>query len=233
MHPEIPIQEPFKKSWSEPQVIVTSEDIINYENSQKQNCTQQRETMNARQSELQSMATKCASEHNDDCRESTEILQKRLMNLRNSLLQSQIVKQKLQTPNKQCDKTHDSCLVFRSNVSLTNSQDCDRINRMIPEHPISRSLPSSPLIGEIPNMTLSPTIPTTPDRHFNFVPERLRLLEESRQLTENDEVDNGLRLSQGYCSSPQGKFEPRHEKTNVLVSDLVQHNLGCTATEDG
>ena len=27
--------------------------------------------------------------------------------------------------------------------------------------------------------------------------------------------------------------EPRHEKTNVLVSDLVQHKPGCTATEDG
>ena len=27
-------------------------------------------------------------------------------------------------------------------------------------------------------------------------------------------------------------FEPRHEKTNVLVSDLVRHKLGCTATED-
>ena len=27
--------------------------------------------------------------------------------------------------------------------------------------------------------------------------------------------------------------EPRHEKTNVLVSDLVQHKQGCTAIEDG
>ena len=27
-------------------------------------------------------------------------------------------------------------------------------------------------------------------------------------------------------------FEPLHEKTNVLVSDLVRHKLGCTATED-
>ena len=27
--------------------------------------------------------------------------------------------------------------------------------------------------------------------------------------------------------------EPRHEKTNVLVSDLVRHKSGCTATEDG
>ena len=29
------------------------------------------------------------------------------------------------------------------------------------------------------------------------------------------------------------KNEPRHEKTNVLVSDLVRHKPGCTATEDG
>ena len=27
--------------------------------------------------------------------------------------------------------------------------------------------------------------------------------------------------------------EPLREKTNVLVSDLVQHKPGCTATEDG
>ena len=27
--------------------------------------------------------------------------------------------------------------------------------------------------------------------------------------------------------------EPRHEKTNVLVSDLVRLKPGCTATEDG
>ena len=27
--------------------------------------------------------------------------------------------------------------------------------------------------------------------------------------------------------------EPRHEKTNVLVSDLVRHKPGCTATEAG
>ena len=28
-------------------------------------------------------------------------------------------------------------------------------------------------------------------------------------------------------------FEPRCEKTNVLVSDLVRHITGCTAKEDG
>ena len=28
-------------------------------------------------------------------------------------------------------------------------------------------------------------------------------------------------------------YEPRHEKTKVLVSDLVRYKPGCTATEDG
>ena len=27
--------------------------------------------------------------------------------------------------------------------------------------------------------------------------------------------------------------EPQCEKTNILVSDLVRHKPGCTATEDG
>ena len=36
-----------------------------------------------------------------------------------------------------------------------------------------------------------------------------------------------------YMSHSTRIYEPRHEKTNVLVSDLVRHNLGCTATEDG
>ena len=29
------------------------------------------------------------------------------------------------------------------------------------------------------------------------------------------------------------KFEPCHEKTNILVSDIVRHKPGCTATEAG
>ena len=28
-------------------------------------------------------------------------------------------------------------------------------------------------------------------------------------------------------------YEPRHEKTNVLVSYLIRHKPGCTASEDG
>ena len=31
----------------------------------------------------------------------------------------------------------------------------------------------------------------------------------------------------------QTEYEPRREKTNILVSDLVRHKPGCTATEDG
>ena len=43
-----------------------------------------------------------------------------------------------------------------------------------------------------------------------------------------------------YCCMQQiGRWygtkvnEPHHEKTKVLVSDLVRHKPGCTATEDG
>ena len=35
------------------------------------------------------------------------------------------------------------------------------------------------------------------------------------------------------CNSSINTYEPRREKTNVLVSDLARHKPGCTATEDG
>ena len=35
------------------------------------------------------------------------------------------------------------------------------------------------------------------------------------------------------CLLHKKVYEPRHEKTNVLVFDLVRHKPGCTATEDG
>ena len=199
MQPEIQIQEPFKKSWNEPQIIITREDIIDYENSQKQYCARQREAINTRESEVTS---KSIIEHTGDCRSSTEMLQNRLMDLRNLLFQSQIGNQKLQTPKKHCNIPHGSNLVVRSDVSTTNSQVCDRI---IPHYSMPRSLPSSPLTGEISNMTSSPTIPTTPERHFNFVPERSQFLEETRRLLESDEVDNGFRLSREFHNSPRGK----------------------------
>ena len=37
----------------------------------------------------------------------------------------------------------------------------------------------------------------------------------------------------GWVSCCHNKYERCHEKTNALVSDLVQHKPGCTATEDG
>ena len=38
---------------------------------------------------------------------------------------------------------------------------------------------------------------------------------------------------EGILVLPPWIYEPRHEKTNVLVCDLVRHKPGCTATEDG
>ena len=35
-----------------------------------------------------------------------------------------------------------------------------------------------------------------------------------------------------YYYTPK-RYKPRHEKTNILVSDRVRHNPGCTAIEDG
>ena len=36
-----------------------------------------------------------------------------------------------------------------------------------------------------------------------------------------------------YKADTTDTFEPRREKTNVLVSDLVRHKTGSTASEDG
>ena len=41
------------------------------------------------------------------------------------------------------------------------------------------------------------------------------------------------RVNMACNSKLQKTFEPRHEKTSILVFDLVQHKPGCTATEDG
>ena len=38
---------------------------------------------------------------------------------------------------------------------------------------------------------------------------------------------------QYYYTCTPIRYEPRHEKTNILVSDRVRHNPGCTAIEDG
>ena len=222
MQPQIQIQEPSKKSWSEPQIIVTREDIMNYENTQTQTFAPQMKGIDNTQSQTQNMLTK---EQTGDSPTSTEMFHDQLMDLRNTLLQAQIVKQQLRTPKRNFHNTIDSCSGLISGVSERQSKLCDRIiqqhsmsssdvstlnsqvcDRIIPEHSMSRSLPSSPLIGEIPNMTSSPTIPSTPQKYFNFVPERLRFLGETQQFLESDEVDNGFWLPQGYCYSPQGRI---------------------------
>ena len=35
------------------------------------------------------------------------------------------------------------------------------------------------------------------------------------------------------CFSNTNPFPTENQKTNVLVSDLIRHKPGCTATEDG
>ena len=43
----------------------------------------------------------------------------------------------------------------------------------------------------------------------------------------------GILLSPLDTNAGFSLSEPRHEKTNILVSDLVRHKPGCTPTEDG
>ena len=43
-------------------------------------------------------------------------------------------------------------------------------------------------------------------------------------------MDSGTQQTHSHRTS---KYERRHEKTNVLVSDLVRHKPGCAASEDG
>ena len=42
-----------------------------------------------------------------------------------------------------------------------------------------------------------------------------------------------LSVAEQACLNLTNTYEPRHEKTNILVSDLLRHKPGCTATEDG
>ena len=202
MQPQLQIQEPFKKSWSEPQIIVTREDITNYETSFEDKCTRQTENYDNSKSEADQISP-IRQDHNRHI--ATETLKNRLLELRNSLLQSQLVQRQLFTPTKQFDRTYntnDSDLAFRPSVSSAYSPKC---NQNTSQHSMSRSLRPSPSCGESPIMMSSPKLLSATDRHFSFVPEMLRFLEESRELPESDEVDNGFRLTQGYFNSPQGK----------------------------
>ena len=198
MQPEIPVYKPFKKTWSEPQIVITLEDIIEYEKSQKVNPIQQSDIENtAKSQELGAESEPSKLTNSFDCRTTPETLTDRLMDLQNSLLQSHIVREQLHTPQKCCNNLGDST------VSNTLCQDSDWI---IPQHSLPRAMPSSPLIGAIPHVTLSQTIASTSqERFFSFPPDRLRNLEETRHFSESDEVDNGFRLPQRCCNSPLGK----------------------------
>ena len=102
MQPHIQNQEPFKKTWSEPQIIVTREDILNYENSLEDKCAHYREIIDSSKSEANQMSP-IRQDHNSHI--ATETLKDRLLELRNSLLQSQLVQRQLFTPTKQFDRT--------------------------------------------------------------------------------------------------------------------------------
>ena len=54
-------------------------------------------------------------------------------------------------------------------------------------------------------------------------------------IEQSHDKANTMASAQSKDSNQSGylQIELRHEKTNVLVSDLVQHKLGCTATKDG
>ena len=111
MQPEIPVQEPFKKTWSEPQIVITREDIIDYENSQKVNPIQQSDIKNtAKSQELGPESEPSKPSNSFDCRTTPQTLTDRLMDLQNSLLQSHIVRQQLHTPKKYCKNLSDSAV---------------------------------------------------------------------------------------------------------------------------
>ena len=201
----IKVQEPFKKTWSDPQIIISRDDIIEYEKSQSTNKERQTDAVNVvHDDKLQE--TTCISQNSNIVAAPTNELEERLHELRNSLLQAEFIKRQL-TPRKCINIEIDSGI--RSDVSSISSQDSDW---MIPELSRSRSLPSSPVIGSMSHMTSSPRIPTNQERYFSFLPERLRDLEsmllspEYRLRTENDEIDNG-QLPHGFCSSNRGKLK--------------------------
>ena len=169
MTSHIQIHEPFKKTWSEPQIIVSREDEIEYENNR---------LASKKTQEIQSDKLSDSDAQKEVC--------KRLEELRNSLLHSEFLKQQLCTPKK-CDNV----LLERTrvaNVSHSPSQDSDW---MIPEIAKSRSLPSSPVLGSVSPVQSPSKIHSMHKRCFSFLPENIREIQESRRSPERDEVDNG------------------------------------------
>ena len=83
---------------------------------------------------------------------------------------------------------------------------CVRETRLRPGVPKSTELPKYACTQAVPNEDLT-SLEQAIDRHI-----------------EKENRTNGLTKIQTN--------EPRHEKTNVLVSDLARHKPGCTDTED-
>ena len=173
----IPIHEPFRKAWKEPQIIVTQEDLVEYEKSQT--CVSQTETNNTSESQVKSRLNSNGLD-NDPTRK--EIVQRRLMDLQNSLLRSRMVEQRLQTPKKERGNACADDSGLSSRLLVSNSEHFDRV----PNYSMSRSrsLPASPVSGALPNTPLPPEIPCSPHGHFSFIPETLRFHEDLEQLQE-------------------------------------------------
>ena len=66
-------------------------------------------------------------------------------------------------------------------------------------------------------------------KNTKIVMQTLMYLLLSHLLMAQDKFCNSL----VYIVNVKNVTEPRHEKTNVVVSDLVLHKPGCIATEDG
>ena len=223
MQPQIQIQEPFKKTWSEPQIIVTQDDILNYENTLiGEKGILQGENADNLKSEANTLSD--VRQDGDYEAQKETLIQDRLIDLRNSLLQSQIVNGQFHTPKKHCvntQHTRDSDLDFQSSTPSAYSLNS---NRNVSHQPVSRSLPVSPVCGESPKMTSLPRAPYNRETHFSFIPERLRILEDFRNILENDEVDYGVRPSQGYCNSPQGRVACSYLHVKIIASLLQTIN---------
>ena len=204
MKPEINIQEPFKKTWNEPQIIISRDDIIEYEKSQ----LNQERLIDAESTTHRDKLQTTVQQYSSSVPTSTNEMAERLQGLRSLMLQAEFIKRQL-TPRK-CDNT-DSGTDIRSKVSSISDQDSDWL---IPELSRSRSLPTSPLIDSVSHITSSPRISSNQERYFSFCPDRLRDLEavrlspDEKRWTENDEADHGCRMPHRLYKPHFGKIKP-------------------------
>lgn len=168
MESKIQIHDPFKKTWSEPQIIISREDEIEYEKSLAKDQSQSRHSDNLSESETQTL------------------VENRLEELRNALRQSEFIKMQMCTPKK-CDN-----ILNRTNLPPSNSNTPSQgSDWMIPEWSKSRSLPSSPMLGSVSPVHSPTRISSIQQTCFNF-PHTLRQIQEN----ERDEIDSGYRLPQ-------------------------------------